>query len=955
MSLSYALRNLDHQDIDIIYKNLPFIKTLSHHRGTHTTPLENRHQSLAEALLLARDSFTLTHDILREKNKQIEILTGVASLGSSKSGNGSSEDLKSTDNLTIRSQNATSSRQSSGQQKAAKQDSPLDSQSKLHPPSDQDEKLKKKKIPSKKDLGAAIAVFSSTPSMYEEYGDDDNDYEEYEAQRRPNHGLLIFNAKSASSLRSRSSRTRSLSRKRTTPIPNFPMVQHPSLDPKNQHSDYSQSITHNRRRSQSHNHPEKVYIIEDSENTGSTTISNKTGVSSNVLSSSQSQTFDSVIYPAVSDPEAPGLVKHENEENSNKKSLYPQPTKSVRRSLSSPELASLLEYQTNSELETRETPYATPFVDKESAFAQLQTNLQPPVSAFRHETVADNALQDSTGSKYAVDKTNPLQVPARFDSLSPLPRNLRKAFLKQKEKLPAVIPLDPHEELQPSGSSKLSGLSPASTSQRITRISGNSLEQFFPAKEEATPNIDNWQPVDQKKIRQIHSAATTSKSVSKNKGKVRSSSSKKPISSSVSTPELLNTATFPTANAGGDARGNGGGGIWEGLEAAEILAKNEDEPAESYRSPGFETEMHDFQPPKSHTNGTHEKKRHKHHRVLPNELNRQLPRPPKKEKKKSSSSGIASLNYNIHSIRAGMENHLVEGSNRNGGMSSKHAAVTEPPIFKQPKPVEPYDPVNDYLPQYLQRSYTYWRWTLNSPEFNVPKRYAVWISLHLRHSTIWYHIQQVIPMADEGKFASSEEVNAYILRKSTGHIKAQEEIARFEFNQLIQPPRLPVIVFNSNFLRIFNKIRHFYHPDRLAIQYYDRISPNIRNRLNVNFYENYALPGRHHKGHKTIEDTRNGISSSSRVVGPESSAQARERSERKAKNDTSENSDGAVPAMKVNPDFWNMSGSKLVPAKPFISLEGLMLLAEQVDDVYRPAQETKPKSSILAHLLGRHK
>lgn len=239
-------------------------------------------------------------------------------------------------------------------------------------------------------------------------------------------------------------------------------------------------------------------------------------------------------------------------------------------------------------------------------------------------------------------------------------------------------------------------------------------------------------------------------------------------------------------------------------------------------------------------------------------------------------------------------------------------------IFTVPPIVTPYDPIKDYLPQWLRQTYNYWRWTLNLSAHNIPQRYAVWVSLHLHHSTIWYHVQGVSILADEGKFRTSDDVNKYILRKATGHIKVQEEIARFEFNQLYQPDGLPVIVFNSNFLRIFNKIRHFYHPDRLAIQYYDRLSPKIRRRLNINFYEKYTLP-----------------TAASLAYGAD---ELNIRSIRGATADTHA--------------YW------AAPAKPFISIENLMAAAELADDTYRPLPATAPSksSTILGSLLlGRGK
>lgn len=165
---------------------------------------------------------------------------------------------------------------------------------------------------------------------------------------------------------------------------------------------------------------------------------------------------------------------------------------------------------------------------------------------------------------------------------------------------------------------------------------------------------------------------------------------------------------------------------------------------------------------------------------------------------------------------------------------------TKSNVFIVPPTVNSYDPKKDYLPQWLKRTYMYWRWTLKQPVHDVPQRYAVWISLHLNDASIRYHIQNVSSVADAGRFTTSVEVNDYILRKAAGHIKVQEDLARLEFNHLGQLDNTSVIAFNSNYLRVFNKVRHFYHPDRLAIQYYDRILPRIRKRLNVNFYERYS-------------------------------------------------------------------------------------------------------------------
>lgn len=171
---------------------------------------------------------------------------------------------------------------------------------------------------------------------------------------------------------------------------------------------------------------------------------------------------------------------------------------------------------------------------------------------------------------------------------------------------------------------------------------------------------------------------------------------------------------------------------------------------------------------------------------------------------------------------------------------AQHQVLAKTAIFIVPPTVNPYDPIKDYLPMWLKRTYMYWRWTLKLPTHDIPQRYAVWIALHLSDSSIRYHIQTLSTEADEGHFSTSIEVNDYILKKAAGHIKVQEDLARIEFNRLLQRENTSVISFNSTFLRVFNKVRHFYDQDRLAIQYYDRIVPRIRKRLNVSFYERYT-------------------------------------------------------------------------------------------------------------------
>lgn len=161
-------------------------------------------------------------------------------------------------------------------------------------------------------------------------------------------------------------------------------------------------------------------------------------------------------------------------------------------------------------------------------------------------------------------------------------------------------------------------------------------------------------------------------------------------------------------------------------------------------------------------------------------------------------------------------------------------------VYVVPPTVNPYDPKRDHLPSWLKRTYMYWRWTLKLPSHDVPQRYAVWIVLHLCDISICYHVQNVPNLADEGRFRTSIEVNDYILKKAAGHIKIQEDFARVEFNRMLQRESTSVVNFNSKFLMTFNKVKHYYHPDRYAIQYFDRILPRLRQRLSVNFYERYT-------------------------------------------------------------------------------------------------------------------
>lgn len=184
-------------------------------------------------------------------------------------------------------------------------------------------------------------------------------------------------------------------------------------------------------------------------------------------------------------------------------------------------------------------------------------------------------------------------------------------------------------------------------------------------------------------------------------------------------------------------------------------------------------------------------------------------------------------------------NTLKSQHERNLQRLEERQAISKDTVFIVPPTVNPYDPRKDYLPQWLKKTYMYWRWTLKQTIHDIPQRYAVWILLHLNEPSIRGHVQNVSISADEGQFQTSADVNSYILKKAAGHIKVQEDLARIEFNKLLQRENVSAIAFNSTFLRIFSKVRHFYHPDKLAIQYYDRLLPRLRKRLNANFYSPY--------------------------------------------------------------------------------------------------------------------
>lgn len=1004
MSLSHALRSLDHDDIDVIYKSLPFIKTLSHNRGTHNTPLESRQQSLAEAFLLARDSFTLTHDILREKNKQIDILTGVASVTSSRSSNESSDILKNSNKL------ASTHHRSLDQQNNQEFDTDVEnlfrhSLSSLPPlitlggnvVDREDTTLmvttpitdKGKKVPQKKDLGAAIAVFSSTPSMSEGFDnddeeDDDEDDEDFETQQRRSRGTLLAAAKSYSSFKSDKTQGRSSSRKRNTTTPSSSFATSapdssygiviPQRTTSHQHLDYYQNFGQDRHSYDKSSKPSPN--LDNSENSDSTTVSDKTETdSSQILSPDQTENFDSIFYPVLSELNLLSFIEHDYD-NTNTSEINRHDRNP--RSMSTPDL--LYAAEKSQDAGAEETLYTTPYMDTTSSLSvsgqHSDSETSIPVPA-RYDSIG---LNDETSMNNSSVK-NIYWTPEQLDSYStppqhpqetfskqsiPVPQNaashipnpspsLRKKQGKSKQRgsVPAVFALDPPETttLQ-EGSSKVS----------TTAVGPSWSGTLDPAALEAASRTRRKHRQHKRDKSYKNLSATgglqLAKESSRNKGKGKlplsvsapriSAAQNRKTMASASTPDLVHSKPFLTGETD-DQRHGEQTQKGERSQLTEHLERMEPDPHTDETRPisHHETKVHDSRRSKSHG---HRSKKKKRHYISSEELNRKLPPTPKTAARQKAK-------------QEERENELI-----------KHVPQV---AYIPPKTVDLYNPTNDYLPQYLRRTYNYWRWTLNSPVYNVPERYAVWVCIHLRHPTLWYHVQNVINLADDGKFKTCEEVNAYILRKATGHIKAQEEIARYEFNQLTQPEKLSVVMFNANFLRIFNKIRHFFHPDRLAIQYYDRISSKIRNRLNVNFYEHYAIPGAitsrsylrsRSEGHEdglsksstdrnNNTDSNNTSSSSNNNLSSDNNISTSNYLISKTQKIRDAGGTNGIISLQANPEFWHPSASSKIPAKPFISLEALMVMAEQVDDAYNPIRATTTKPSFFNQLLlmGRHK
>lgn len=290
-------------------------------------------------------------------------------------------------------------------------------------------------------------------------------------------------------------------------------------------------------------------------------------------------------------------------------------------------------------------------------------------------------------------------------------------------------------------------------------------------------------------------------------------------------------------------------------------------------------------------------------------------------------------------------------------LAAATAAVTTP--FSVPPTINPYDPVKDYLPTWLKRTYMYWRWTLKLPVHDIPQRYAVWISLHLNHPSIKYHLQSLVVLATStsspAKFKTSVDVNEYILKHAAGHIRVQEELAREEFCALRQPETMSIIAFNAQFLRVFSKIRHFYNQERLAIQYYDRIVPRVRKRLNVNFYERYTTTTS--SGVFLEVPSQNDLIPESAAAGEKNNLFSDPHSQKRLSSPLDLSFSPTSPAYnrvsKTPGSSKRMVRDRERRYYRYPTLEALMLEAEQVDDFHRPLPPVpqSKKQGFLGALL----
>lgn len=933
--LAYALRNLDHEDIDIIYKHLPFIKTLSHNRGTHVTPVSGRQQSLAEAFLLARDSFNLTHDSLRQKTKQIDLLTSAASLHSPKSSRPSSLQLPQGDYRYERLKEGLSRADRENIEKERQHPQSRAEIQHSHGSYGQTHQTKfQTSGQTDKRKGFENAISKPKFMTDDEDDEDDDIYEKEERQR----GLrAAATAALASRVRSSSGKRKHLAVKSHLHSKSPQIHQH--ANPNHRVSDRSQSIPRHYNLSNS-----------TSNNTSTTTISKGTdsAESSGILQDdgrstisqrydrqpqSNEQMFDEIPPEAVISGSQYSQTRYSRQRRPSLRPGLYQYGDPNRRSLSTPDLSSgrtgsRHPYATGlgiDETTLGETPYGTPYTEV------ISPALHP------------GAIPDVP------------QIPAIYESFATPPQEAQSTPQHNKGRFPKTDAILLKHKNNPDKTAA-AAIGPPDVSV------------------DATGNIADPPP----EITAAGPAASSSSSSSRLPWRKRSKRSgaddeERQITSDLSLQDQIRIAPIMAAS----------------ISTPELGSSSRDEGRDYVTGDStrhhrhmhhHETKMRDPRRSRSHE---HIKRKRRRRRLVPEYLNRQLPPTPT-----TAARQAAAAKQRTQGAATSL------GISRPSNLGDRSENISDRQIlFTMPPPIDPYDPSRDYLPHYLRRTYNYWRWTLRTPLHNIPQRYSAWIILHLKHNTLWYNIQSVSSLADDGHFADSEEVNAYILQRSTGHIKLQEELARFEFNQLQQPDKVPVIIFNSSFLRIFNKIRHFYHPDRLAVQYYDRLSPKIRNRLNINFFEHYAVPT---KKIKLIESSARskipqpvGASEinpvSNAAAGPSKKSKSKLRANPDEANariprdntnsslvhlqgvpvdGTDDNNIGnreqeeTSPLNRVtyqaNPDFWHPSASRISPEKRFITIEALMIAAEQADDTHLPMSAIQPSksTSFLSQLFS---
>lgn len=861
MSLSYALRNLDHNDIDIVYRSLPFIKTLSNSRGSHNTPLIERQESLAEAFLLARDSFIHTHDTLRKKNKHD--LTARSSRESVDQFRNSNNNLNII-NPQDKSHQIYSSKKSNRTQESFEN---YQQQQQHQQQLQYITKDKNKSAPRKRRVGAAIAVSSPTSSLSEDDDDDDDEYEEEERRK----GLRVAAAAAAAaSTKSGRDHQKTLGRYQQQPqhlgggSGNNELANEDSkfID---ELQDFADQVFY------PHEYPASSPQGNRTNHGGS---SKRGGTSEN--SPYNQQYPQPPFHPNQHHRSYNQTNPATGSSSRTKRGQYLQ--SKTRRSISSPDLANISGHR--------------------AGMIGIDGDDDPDRTFVASPNVTFNSNSNNNGSYYGEDIPQVPPLPAEYNS---------------------------NDNMTGSGSTR------NTRSRRSNRMTQSMIGVSSPA---VAGSLE--EPSSRRHNRRHHRSMSSAPHAA-NFNMVGANS-----------PHETDYATI--RNESNRERHGHNGGIYYNSDDDDDDEDDDDDDDDEDDEDDEDDDNNDYvderrnyheishtpDPRRSRSQGYIKKRGGTSQRGNTLDLNRQLPPIPVSNMTSSSSSSKppegrrrrktdVSATPGDPRVQFDLTGTTTETSVGESSLS--------PAVFVMPPTVNSYDPVKDYLPQWLKRTYNYWRWTLKVSAHNVPQRYAVWVSLHLHHNSIWYHVQAVSTYADEGLFRNSEEVNQYVLRKATGHIKAQEEVARYEFNQLHQPEKVPVIAFNANFLRIFNKIRHFYHPERLAIQYYDRVSPKIRKRLNANFYETYAIPlnpnapgGKNGKG---IISGNNGTTPKRAADGP--------------------GGNYSVP-------FWFTT--TLSPPKPFISIETLMMAAEQADDSYQPipAVPRSKSTSFLGHFwIGRHR